>query len=351
LKAERIIIPRAGGPDVLTLQSFTPQAPGAGEVAIEVEAVGINLADVFCRLGLYDAAPPLPFSPGFEVSGVVTAVGEGVTAFARGDRVFAVTLFGGYSSHLVIGTERVRRLPDHWSHEEGAAFPVVFLTAYHGLVHLGQLNAGETVVVQSAAGGVGIAGCQLARAMGATVIGTVGSESKRSVALEAGAQNVVVSRDYDVWKQINEITGGDGVDVILETVGGSQMRQGFNSLRPGGRLLLCGFSDMMQPGGARNWLKLAWRYLRTPRFNPFKLVPSNRSVTGFHLVYLWNKVDLLESALGRMLSMVERGEVKPVVGRTFPFERAGEAHTHLQSRQAIGKVILLRERDDRIRSS
>jgi NADPH:quinone reductase-like Zn-dependent oxidoreductase len=323
------------------MESFDPRPPGPGEVAIEVAAIGINLADVFCRLGLYDAAPPTPFTPGFEVSGVVTAVGEGVTGFAPGDRVFAVTLFGGYTSHLVIGEERVRRLPASWSFEEGAAFPVVFLTAYHGLVHIARLKEGETVVVQSAAGGVGIAGCQLSRAFGATVIGTVGSEAKRSVALEAGAGEVVVSRDYEIWDEIAHLT--DGVDVILETVGGSQMRRGFNSLRPGGRMLICGFSDMMQKGGARNWIKLAWRYLRTPWFNPFKLVPANRTLSGYHLVYLWDRVDLLESALQHMLQMVETGQLRPVVGETFPFEAAGEAQSYLQARQSIGKVILVRE--------
>jgi NADPH:quinone reductase-like Zn-dependent oxidoreductase len=338
---ERIVIPRVGGPDVLTPETFAPGAPGPGEVAIEVAAVGINLADVFCRLGLYKAAPAFPFSPGFEVSGVIRSLGDGVSALAVGDRVVAVTRFGGYTTHLVIGAEWVRPLPAGWSMEEGAAFPVVFLTAHHGLVTIGHLAAGETVVVQSAAGGVGTAACQLARALGARVIGTVGSEAKRAVALEAGAEHVVVSRDYDVWGEIDRLTGGTGVDVVFDAVGGPGLRRGFDALRPGGRLIVYGFAEMLPRGGRRNWPVLAWRYLRMPRFNPLQMTQSNRTVGGFNLVYLWGRPVLFTSAIGELMGMVARKEIRPVVGRTFPFARAGEAHAFLQSRRSTGKVVLV----------
>jgi NADPH:quinone reductase-like Zn-dependent oxidoreductase len=336
----RIVIPRTGGADVLSIETIPAAPPGAGEVAIEVAAIGINLADVFCRLGLYRAAPPLPFSPGFEVAGIVSAVGPDTTGIAVGDRVIAVTRFGGYTSRLVIGAEWVRPLPDGWTMADGAAFPVVFLTAYHGLVTLGRIAADETVVVQSAAGGVGTAACQLARAAGARVIGTVGSEAKRQVALDAGAEHVVVSRDYAVWDEIDRLTDGHGVDVVFDAVGGPGLRRGFETLTPGGRLIVYGFAEMLPRGGRRNWPALAWRYLRTPRFNPLRMTESNRTVAGFNLVYLWGRPALFASAIDALTALATDDRIRPVVGRTFPFERVADAHAFLQSRRSTGKVVL-----------
>jgi alcohol dehydrogenase len=308
-------------------------------VAIDVSAVGLNFADVFCRLGLYKAAPPFPFTPGFEVSGIIAETGDGVTNLAVGDRVLATTRFGGYTTRLHVGAEWVRHLPEGWSFEDGAAFPVVYLTAYYGLVTVGRLGAGETVVVQSAAGGVGTAACQIARALDARVIGTVGSEAKRRVALDAGAEQVLVSHRYDVWDEIAGLTDGK-VDVVFDAVGGSGLRRGFNMLRAGGRLVVYGFAEMMPKGGRRNWPLLAWRYLRTPRFSPIDMTGSNRSVAGFNLVHLWNQLELFESVTGDLLAMVERGEIRPFVGATYPFHGVGDAQAFLQSRQSTGKVVL-----------
>lgn len=338
---QRIVITRTGGPEALSLESFDPVPPAVGEIVIEVKAVGLNFADIFCRHGMYEAAPPLPFSPGFEVAGVVAETGDGVSAFRPGDRVFAVTRFGGYTTRLVIGEEWVRPLPEAWSFADGAAFPVAYLTAYYGLVNLGQTAPGETVVVQSAAGGVGTAACQLVRSLGGRVIGTVGSDGKKPVAVEAGAQDVIVDRDYRVWNAVDRLTGGNGVDIVFESIGGSQVRRGFEALKPGGRLLIYGYSRMMPAGSRRNWPLLAWRYLRTPRFNPFRMTESNRLVAGYNIVHLWGRVDLFESAMGDLLARVQRGEIRPFLGKTFPFHDAGEAHTFLQSRQSTGKVVLV----------
>ncbi len=337
---KRIVIRRIGGPDVLEIESFTPAAPGEGEVAIDVAAIGVNFADVFCRLGLYQAAPPRPFTPGFEVAGVVSQLGRGVTTFAEGDRVVAVTRFGGYTTRLNVPVERVRELPASWSFEEGAAFPVVFLTAYHGLVTVGRLAAGETVVVQSAAGGVGTAACQLARALGARVIGTVGSEDKRCVAVESGASDVVVSRDYRVWGAIDRLTDRRGVDVVFDAVGGGGLRSAYDALRHGGRLVVYGFASMTPRGARRNWPLLAWRYLRTPRFSPLQMTRTNRTVAGFNLVYLWDRVEIYANEIRALLALVQRGAIHPFLGKTFPFHAVSEAHALLQSRRSVGKLVL-----------
>jgi NADPH:quinone reductase-like Zn-dependent oxidoreductase len=338
--AERIVIPRIGGPEVLAVDAFDPAPPREDEVAIDVAAIGVNFADVFCRLGLYEAAPPRPFTPGFEVAGVVAAAGERVPDLAVGERVFAITRFGGYATRINARHERVRRFPGSWSFEEAAAFPVVFLTAWHGLVNLAGVAAGETVVVQSAAGGVGIAACQLARALGARAIGTVGRDDKGAVAREAGAEEVIVSRRYEVWDEVRRRTSGDGVDVIFDAVGGAGLRRAFDALRPGGRLVVYGFAEAMPSGRWRNWPILIWRHLRTPRFHPLRLIGSNRTVAGFNLVHLWDREKLFVSAMDGLLAMVDRGEIRPSASRVFPFHRVAEAHEWLQSRQSTGKLVL-----------
>ena len=337
----RIVVPRAGGPGVLEVEAFDPGPPGPGEVAIDVRAIGVNFADIFCRLGLYAAAPPFPMTPGFEVAGVVAGVGDGVNRFRPGDRVMAVTRFGGYATRLVVAERWVEPLPGSWSFVEGAAFPVAYLTAWHGLVHVGRLAAGETVVVQSAAGGVGMAACAIARALGARVIGTVGSPGKVAAAREAGAEEIVVAPRYDAWARIRELAGGEGVDLVLDAVGGPRLRDAFAALRPVGRLVCYGFSSMTPRGGRRNWLRLAWQFLRTPRFHPFDLVGKNHTVAGFNLVHLWDRAELFRGAMDRMLALAGEGKLRPFPGPTFPFEEAGRAHEALAARRTTGKVVLV----------
>ena len=334
----RVVISRVGGPDVLKVQEFEAPAPTNGAIAVAVRAAGVNFADVFCRLGLYEAAPRIPFTPGFEVAGVVTAIGDGATGFRSGDRVLAVTRFGGYTSRLNVSAALARPLPASWSFEEGAAFPAVFLTAWHGLVTIGRLSAGETVVVQSAAGGVGTAACQIARTLGARVLGTVGSEAKRETARAAGASEVIVSPTYDVWDEIARMSSG--VDLVFDAVGGRGLRRGFRALRPGGRLVAYGFASMMPKRGRRNWPLLAWRWLRTPRFSPFELTFTNRTAAGFNLVHLFDRLDLFEESFRRLEDLAARGLVRPWVGAVYPYTRAPEAHELLQSRRSTGKVIL-----------
>lgn len=338
MREKRVVIKRVGGPEVLEVEEFDPPPPEPGEIAVAVHAAGLNFADVFCRLGLYEAAPPLPLTPGFEVAGEVVAVGEGVTRFTPGDRALAVTRFGGYASRVNVPAALARPLPSGWSFEEGAAFAVAFLTAWHGLVTVGRLAAGETVVVQSAAGGVGTAACQIAGALGARVLGTVGSDGKCETARAAGASEVIVSPTYDVWDQIARIS--TGVDLVFDAVGGRGLRRGFRSLRPGGRLVTYGFASMMPKGGRRNWPLLAWRWLENPRFSPFDLTFTNRTVAGFNLVHLFDRMELFEASFQHLEALSKRGLVHPWVGTVFPLTEASAAHELLQSRRSTGKVIL-----------
>ncbi len=340
MNAENIVLTHVGGRGAFSFEPFEPADPGEGELRIAVRAIGVNFADIFCRLGLYAAAPPVPFTPGFEVAGIVEAVGADVHDFRVGDRVLAVTRFKGYTTHLVIEAERTRPLPSGWSFEEGAAFPVAALTAWYGLVHLGRVREGNTVVITAAAGGVGGVACALARARGARVLGAVGSAEKRDAAFRAGAHDVLVSRRYGIWNEVSGMTDGRGVDVVLDAVGGSQLHGAYRALAPDGRLVLYGFADMMPSGVRRPWLTLLWRAWRTPKFPPFDLVQKNRSVAGFNLVYLWDRLDVFRQGISELFALAEHGVLRPRVGHTFPFRDIAKAQGLLQSRQSTGKVVL-----------
>ena len=343
----RIVIPRVGGPEVLTLEPFAPSSPGPGEVAIEVRAAGVNFADLFCRLGLYAAAPPRPFTPGFEIAGVVAGVGPGVEAPRVGERVIGVLRFGGYATRVHVPAAWTRPLPDGWSFAEGAAFPAAFLTAWYGLIHQGRLTRGETAVIHSAAGGVGGAACQLARHAGARVLGTVGSAAKRAAALAAGADEVVVSPTYDVWAEIDRLTAGRRRGRRVRRGRRARPRRGLSPPAAEGRLIVYGFAEMMPRGGVRNWPALAWRRFRTPRFDPLDLTGKNRAVIGFNLVHLFDRDEPLGRGFDELLALARAGALRPAVGATVPFERAADAHRLLQSRASTGKVVLVRDPDSR----
>jgi NADPH:quinone reductase-like Zn-dependent oxidoreductase len=344
--ARAMVVTRHGGPDVLELQPAGVRSPGRGEVAVAVRAIGLNLADVYARLGLYAAAPAPPFVPGFELAGTVAAVGDGVRGLSAGTAVAALVRFGAYATRVVVPATLARPLPAGWDWATGAAFPVAFLTAWYGLHRLGRLAAGETVVVHSAAGGVGTAACQLARRAGARVIGVVGSEDKREVATAAGADEVLVSPRYRHWNEVDALTGGRGVDLVLDAVAGPVLRRGLERLRPEGRYVVYGFAELMPRGPRRWWPSLAWRALRTPRVRLFPLVARNRTIAGFNLVHLWERQEVLGEALDAMLAAAARDELRPVVHHRFPLAAAGAAQERLRSRGTTGKVVLTVEPDE-----
>lgn len=335
-----IFITRHGGPEVLQEREIQVLEPGPGRVLIECSASGVNFADVFERLGLYDQAPSPPFVPGFEVSGVVQRTGEGVTGLVPGDRVVAVTRFGGYVSLLDVAAAHCFRMPAGASFEEGAAVAAVSLTAFHGLVTLGRVRDGMSVLVHAAAGGVGLAALQLLRTQPVRIFATAGSPAKVEVARAHGAHVAVDYRAEDFEAAIREATGGRGVDLILDSVGGEVFRKSYRLLAPMGHLVAFGAASMMPSGPRPDWLKLAWQYLTRPRLDILEMLQGNRTVSSFNTVQLF----LHEEVLGNSLREVERlwkdGVLSPVVSRVYPFDRAGEAQEALRMRTTVGKVVL-----------
>lgn len=335
-----VCVRKPGGFGRLTLVERESPALGPGQVRIAVSAAGVNYADCAVRMGLYSAVKTYPVTPGFEVAGTVLEIAEGVRGLKAGDRVFAVTRFGGYTSELVVGAEQVFRLPESWSFEQGAAFPAVHLTAWHALVDLAHLQEGETVLVHSAAGGVGTAACGIAARLGAKVIGVVRGEHKGGVAQRHGAGSVIDRSAEALWSRVERLAPS-GCDVVLDANGVATLRGSYEHLALSGRLLVYGFATMLPRGrGWANPLALAWNWLRTPRFDPLALTTENRAVIGFNVVYQFERVEHFRRAIATLLDWVADGSLRAPEVQAFPLERAADAHRAIMGGKTTGKLVL-----------
>lgn len=334
----QVVITRKGGPGVLSLEVAPDPRAAAGEVRVRVTHSGLNFADLMARMGLYPDAPKLPTVVGYEVAGTIDELGAGVEGFAVGDRVVALTRFGGHADTVVVPTGQVQRLPEGISFEAAAAIPVNYLTAWLMLVHLGNVHAGERVLVHAAAGGVGQAAVQICRWRGAEVLGTA-SSGKHERLRAAGVAHCIDYRTQDFEAEVERITEGAGVEIVLDAVGGASFGKSYRCLAPLGRLFMFGASSFA-PGETRSLLSALAGILKLPKFKPMALMEGNRGVFGVNLGHLWEQGPQLTGMLREIIELVADGTFNPVVDRVFPFEEAAEAHRYLQSRQSFGKVLL-----------
>ncbi len=334
----QVVIPRYGAPDVFETRELPDPSPGDSEIRIRVRAAGVNFADILARLGLYPDAPKPPLVVGYEVAGRVDAVGRSVVGLAEGDRFLALTRFGGYADAVVVPADHAFHFPDELSDSEAAAVPVNYITASLALYRMAALAPGETVLVHNAGGGVGIAATQLARLRRATVIGTA-SAFKHDALRSFGVDHAIDYRHANVAEEVKKLTHGRGVDVILDPIGGRSFTASYRMLAPLGRLIIFGLSAAA-PGERRNIWHALQAWLSTPRFNPLSLMNRNRGVFGLNVGHLWDERRHLAPLIEMLISELRAERLKPVVARTFPLERAGDAHRFIQSRQNIGKVVL-----------
>jgi NADPH:quinone reductase-like Zn-dependent oxidoreductase len=334
----QVVITKYGSPDVFDVRELPTPSPGEGEVRIRVRAAGVNFADVLARLGLYPDAPKPPMVVGYEVAGHIDGTGSGVTGFFDGDRVMALTRFGGYADTVVVPASQAFKCPEALCDAEAAAAPVNYLTAALALYRMAALAPGETVLVHNAGGGVGIAATQLARLRRATVIGTA-SAFKHDALRTFGVEHTIDYRHANVDTEVRRLTHGRGVDVILDPIGGHSFLASYRLLAPLGRLVMFGFSSAA-PGQRRSLWRAICAWLATPRFDPLSMINRNRGVFGLHLGHLWEERRQLAPLMEMLLGELSGGRLTPVVARTFPLERAGDAHRFIQSRCNIGKVVL-----------
>ena len=341
----RIVIHAPGDWRRLKLEEVPREAVPPGHVRVQVQAIGVNYADVCVRMGVYSSAQKYvgwPITPGFEVAGEVAEVGPCVVDLDVGAPVMAVTRFGGYASELVVPRDQVMARPTGFEAVEMAAgFPVVHLTAWYGLVHQARAQNGETVLVHSAAGGVGGALCALAKARGCQVVGVVGREAKIQVARSRGADHVICKSTEDLWARARDIAP-NGFDVVLDANGVETLSQSYKHLAPEGRLVIYGFHTMLpRDRGRPNPLKLAWHWLRTPRFNPIAMTARNVSVSAFNLSYLFERRERLLAAADHLSELAAQGALTPPATQTFPLDAVGDAHRALESGATVGKLVLL----------
>ena len=333
---KQLVIPRYGPPEVLAIRDAADPSVTPGAVRIRVRAAGINFSDLLARQGLYPDSPKPPVVVGYEVAGTVDAAGAGVTAPRVGDRVMALTRFGGQSELVVVPASLALPLPDGWSFAEGAAFPVVYLTAYHMLVRVAAARAGESVLVHAAAGGVGLAVAELGRVLGLRVFG-LASAAKHDVLRSYGV--TPIDGRHPRWPDAVSRLAPGGVDVILDAVGGGSWRAGYRLLAPAGRLVCFGASEL-SGGAGRNLVRVVWRFLRWPRFGPLALMNDNRAVAGVNLGHLWAADAILRPAIEALQGYARAGKLRPRVDSVFAVADAAAAHRHIHERRNVGKVVL-----------
>jgi len=332
-----------GGPEVLQVQERSEPPVGPGEVRIAVKAAGINFADTMARVGLYPDAPKPPCVMGYEVAGEVESFGDGVSDFAVGDRVMAGTRFGGQAELVTVPADQALPLPERLSFEQGAAFPVNYGTAYAALIIMGSLREGNRVLIHAAAGGVGIAATQIARNVGAEIFGTA-SPSKHDAIRAQGVTHAIDYRSQDFETEAMRITGGEGVDLVIDALGPTSFRKDYRLLRPGGRLVMYGLSEVTNESGRdipAALKSLAKMPLATiPWWKSLALMNENKGVFGLNMLKWWEREGSLDRVTEPLMADLEAGRLEPVVAEAFPFERAGEAHEFIAQRRNVGKVVL-----------
>src|SRR5579871_451442 len=337
----QIWITRAGPPEVLQVKEAGDPAPKPGEVRIRVEASGVNFADIMGRMGLYPDLPPMPVVPGYEVSGRIDAVASGVDESWINRDVIAMTRFGGYADVVCVPVRQIFTRPAGLSALDGAAIPVNYFTAWQLVVVMGALKANETVLIHSVGGGVGIAATQIAKHIGARVIGTA-SAGKHDDMRALGVDHLIDYRTEDFETRTREITNGRGVELILDAVGGESWKKGYRVLAPTGRLGMFGASSLAS-GKERNVLSMFSTLANTPwfPFNPLLPMNVNKGVFGVNLGHMWTEIDRMQGWGEALLDLAGRGIVKPKVAATFKFDEAAKAHHFIQDRRNVGKVLLV----------
>ena len=332
-------IPKFGKPNVLEVRQSDDPEPSPGEVRIRVRASGINFAEIMARQGLYQDAPPPPMVVGYEVSGIIDTVGDGVDGARKGERVLAMTRFGGYADTVCVPAEQAHAMPTSMSFEEGAALPVTYLTAYHMLFNVFRVRPGDHVLIHQAAGGVGTAACQLCRSVGGVTTYGTASQSKHEYVRANGCDHPIDYHSVNYTDEVRKLSGGRGVDVVLDALGGADWKKGYSLLRPGGMLIPFGWANMAK-FGKRKIMHVLGQFMRMPWWTPMKLMHENKGVSGVNMGHLWEEHEMTREAFTKLLGLYEAGAIKPHVDRAFPFEQAGEAHSYIEAGQNVGKVLL-----------
>lgn len=331
------LLSRTGGPEVLRLTERPAPEPGPGEVAVDVEAIGINYAEVLSRKGLYGWAPPRPYVPGMEVTGRVAAAGPGVDPSLVGSPVIAGMQHGGYAERVVVSRAQALPAMEGFTVEENAAFAVNFMTAWVSLWEMARLRPTDRVVVTAAAGGVGTAAVKILVAAGCDVVGLAGSDEKLDLVRSLGARAAVNYRQPG-WPSELRAALPTGADVVLEVVGGEVYRTCIETLAPFGRIVVAGYASLdYSVWKPWSWWR-AWR--DKPRADIVQLALASAGVMASHIGYLLPDEARLRSVWRDLTEAAQRWNLRPEVGHVLPFEELPEAHRLMESRKSTGKIVV-----------
>jgi NADPH2:quinone reductase len=314
-----------GPPESLVIEDIASPTPGKGQVVVSVKACGVNFPDILIIQGKYQFKPPTPFSPGSEVSGIVKEVGEGVDTVKSGDRVIAFTGWGGFAEEVVTEAAKLIKIPAALDFATAAAFTLVYGTAHHALKDRAQIRPGETLLVLGAAGGVGLAAVELGKVMGARVIAAASSDEKLAVCKQHGASDLINYSTENLRERIKTLTNGNGVDVIIDPLGGDYTEPALRSIAWKGRLLVIGFAAGDIP--------------RIPLNLP--LLKGCSIVGVFWGSFTEREPQRNQQHLRELLTWLAEGKLKPHISATYPLERAADALNDLVNRNVMGKAVLL----------
>ena len=324
---------------MLRVEEKPDPKPGPGEILVDVRAAGLNFADILARQGLYPDGPKKPCVMGYEVAGVISEVGQKVDPSIVGAEVLAMTRFGGQSDKVVVREKQLFEKPVSLSFEEAAAVPVNYLTAWALLVVMGGLRKDESVLIHNAGGGVGLAALDIAKHIGAKTYGTA-SPGKHEFLRERGLDHPIDYRNQDWLPELKKLTNGRGVELVIDPIGGDHWKKSFAALRHTGRLGMFGVS-VASANGLAGKLKMVKAALQMPRFNPIALINKNRGAFGLNLGHMWHEPEKVEEWVEAIVRGIEEGWINPHVDKAFPFAQAADAHTYMESRKNIGKVVLV----------
>ena len=335
--AYRVVITKPGGPKVLDIQEISIPEPGPEEVCIAVHFAGINFADTLMRLGFYQPRPPFPFTPGYEVSGVVHSIGSKVKGFEIGQRVVGLMRTGGQATHVITDASRALPIPDELSLEAAASMPVTYITAHHMLHHLGNLKPTDSVLIHGGGGGVGTAALQLCQWAGVSEVWSTASAAKAEIIQSYGA-TATDRHQEDFTQIIRSATNGKGVDHILDPIGGEHLKRSLSILAQGGKLYTYGMSSAA-PSSKRSLWK-AFKALRSrPRFDPMLMMSRNQGVFGVHMG-TWNDEAVMQEQMENIIKGMKEGALTPIIDSIYDAKDVALAHQHIHDGKNIGKVLL-----------
>ena len=335
---KEVIITKYGPPEVLRIRERHTPSPASNQVLVRNHFTGVNFSEIMTRMRLYPGAPKPPSTLGSEACGIVESVGKDVTQFKPGDKVMLFCRFNSYATHISADEKMLMTKPDTLSMKEGAAFPIVYVTAYMMIFDLGNFKKGESILIHGAGGGVGTAAIQLAQVAGGNIIGTA-SKWKHSKLKEMGVLSCIDYNTEDVMQKVMEYSENKGVDLIIDPIGGENWKTSYKCLAPLGKLIVYGDQNFV--GGKSFRLSTTVKELFSmPKYKPMNLMSENKSIMGYHLGRLEGAEDKIQGAIMELSKLVKDRKLSPIIDKIFPFSEADKAHSYIQDRKNFGKVLL-----------